>query len=165
MSTVNTHIPQGARFSRPLENYRYEDKKLECVDPQTDEVVWSADLPSAPKGCIAVTEDSVACITVGGGERITCLDRETGKSRWSQPFIGQTMMKSAYAHPSGEVLTFDNNDLSLHSFNEKNGHHLWKAPIGDYMKGVPTGPAGVVLVARHFGDTVQLDPATGDRIR
>lgn len=164
-TTLRTHTAQGAQFTRPVENFRYDNKQLESRDPNTDEVVWSTPLSSQPKGCLAVTEDSVALITLGGGERITCLDRSNGEVRWSRPFMGQTMMNSAYATPQGNILTFDNNDLSLHSFDAQSGNRAWKAGIGDYLKGVPTGPAGIVLVQQLSGKTVQLDEASGDRIR
>lgn len=153
---VDTHTARN--LQRPADTFAYKNNKLECHDPNTDSVSWSTSLPSAPKGMVAVSEDSVAFVTVGGGERLTCLDRNDGSVKWSRPFQGQTMMKSAYADGDGKFVVFDNNNFQMRAFDEENGCQKWVANLGDYLRGAPIGIAGQLAVTRStLGDMLRID--------
>lgn len=160
---IKTHTAVDLRTQRPVENFSYDKNKFEAHDPTTDKVLWSADLPASPKGTVAVTDKFVTVVTVGGGERITCFNRETGKQQWTRPFMGQTMMDSVYAAGDDRVVTFNKNDFTLHAFDPNTGNQAWKVAVGDYLKGVPTGLAGQLAVNRLFGDTVIFSADNGER--
>lgn len=153
---IDTHTAQNLR--RPAERFTFDNQKLQCHDLTTDQVSWSTPLPSQPKGMVAVGEDSVAFVTVGGGERLTCLDRNDGSVKWSRPFQGQTMMKSAYSDGDGKFVVYDSNNFGLRAFGAEDGCQKWVANVGDYMKGAPIGLAGQLAITRStLSDLVQFD--------
>jgi len=160
---IDTHTARN--LQRPAEKYTFENNQLECHDPATDQVTWSAPLPCQPKGLVAVSEDSVAFVTIGGGERLTCLDRNDGSVKWSRPFQAPTMMKSAYSDGDGKFIVYDSNNFGLKAFGENDGRQKWVANVGDYMQGAPTGIAGQIAIMRStLGDQVQFN-TEGQRVK
>jgi outer membrane protein assembly factor BamB len=136
---INPEDPK-AGADGPIDAFGPAKRRIACVDIRSGQVAWSSEQEWVSPGSLACDGMRVAFYD---GQRITCLDKDTGMMLWRSEALGERTPVPSYFTPSvviyqGVVLFSgaDTGQKDYHVDNGKtltalsaiNGKTLWQAP-------------------------------------
>ena len=133
-----------------------QPREIVAVDPTTTSVVWQAKSPVAP---LTMAVDS-ASVFFHTGEKLACLDRDTGQEKWVSAAVGRrpnvTMNFGPKLLVNQGVVLFAGGDRSMRAFDAESGKPMWTAP---HARGGYQSPEDLLVV----GGLVWSAPTTRTR--
>jgi len=113
-----------------------------ALDAETGAALWRARSPVA-QATLAADGQSVYFYD---GEKVVCLDRVSGRSRWQSPVASRALNHTGYA-PNlvvhEDVIVFAGGDRQMTAFSAKTGEKLWSA---EHHRGGHNSPEDLLLV-------------------